>query len=586
MRPQERGVAMSSLPFDPARYYGYTELTALCRQWAALYPDLCDLQAIGTTPQGREIWCLTLTNRETGPDHEKPGYLLDANVHAGEVTTASAALYTVHRLLTEYGSVPATTALLDTRALYVIPRISADGAEQYLTTPYMPRSVARLWPYPEERPGLQPEDVDDDGRILSMRIPDPEGDWLVDPADRRLMLRRPADHRGGIYYRIYTEGFIKEWDGRSVRRAPPRWGLDFNRNYPAFWNPEARQPGAGAFPLSEPEPRAVAQWLTSHSNIAAYVSLHTTGGILLRPPAMGSDEKIPAADVALFNALGEVCRRLTGYPCKSTYEAFAYDPREALVKGADDWAYEHLGIMAYTLELWDLDGRSGTRGYAHVGLKGLLALSPAEWAGDERKRLAWNDSELGGRGFVDWHPFHHPQLGDVEIGGWEPKFVRQNPPPGRFLLEECERAWAFVREHALATPRLELGRCEVRSLAPGLWQLAVAVRNTGYLASHVTQMALDIKQAQPVTVSLGLPEAARLVAGRGGEPSALGLTRSLGHLEGRAGADSAIWGFGDPPASDAWAEWVLTAPAGTEVTITATAPRAGTARCSLILSAP
>ena len=575
---------MSNLQFDPRRYHRYGEITALCQAWAAAFLRLCTLQSLGATPQGRQIWCLTLTSAATGPDGEKPGYLLDGNVHAGEVTASAAALYTVHRLLTGYGEDAAVTQLLDTRAVYVIPRISTDGAEFYLTTPYLLRSAPRLYPYPEERPGLQPEDIDGDGRILGMRIADPEGEWLVAGADPRLMLPRPPDHRGGTYYRIWHEGFLKDWDGRGVRRAPPRWGLDFNRNYPAFWNPEGRQPGAGPFPLSEPEPRAVAGWLAAHPNIGAYVSLHTTGGILLRPPAMGSDEKIPAGDVELFMALGEVCRRLTGYPCKSTYEAFAYDVREPLVKGADDWAYEHLGVMAYTLELWDLDGRSGTRGYAHVGVKGLLALTPHEWAADELKRLQWNDRELGGRGFVNWYAFVHPQLGPVELGGWDPKFVRQNPPPGPMLLEECERTFAFVREHALATPRLELGRCQVEALAPQVWRLAIEVKNTGYLASSVTRMAVDVQQAQPVQVSLGLPEGARLLAGRGGEAQAGGAVRVLGHLEGRADAGSGIWGHGSAPAHHAWAEWVLAAPAGTEITVAASCPRAGVARATLTLT--
>ncbi len=35
------------------------------------------------------------------------------------------------------------------------------------------------------------------------------------------------------------------------------------------------------------------------------------------------------------------------------------------------------------------------------------------------KLLAWNDAVLGGKGFVDWFAFDHPQLGPVELGGWD-----------------------------------------------------------------------------------------------------------------------------------------------------------------------
>ena len=32
--------------------------------------------------------------------------------------------------------------------------------------------------------------------------------------------------------------------------------------------------------------------------------------------------------------------------------------------------------------------------------------------------LAWSDEKLAGQGYVDWYPFEHPQLGPVEMGGW------------------------------------------------------------------------------------------------------------------------------------------------------------------------
>jgi murein tripeptide amidase MpaA len=552
--------------FNPGRYLKYAEMTALLNAYAEAYPGLCTLAEIGCSSEGRSIWAVTLTNQATGPAGDKPGYLVDANTHAGEVTGGAAALYTIHWLLTEYGTDPVATEILDTRAFYVVPRIAVDGVEVYLTTPYALRSSARLYPHTEELPGLRPEDVNGDGLILTMRQRHPDGDWKVDEQEPRMLVKRRPEDRDGTFYKLYAEGMIKDWDGRTVATAPRKWGLDFNRNYPAFWNPEGKQPGAGPYPLSNPETRALAGLLVSHPNIGAYVAYHTTGGILLRPPSNGGDDQISKADLECFKRIGEICTRATGYPCQSTYWAFAYPGQEALVKGADDWAYEHYGMQAYTFELWDLDGRAGVKNYSQVGVKGLLDRTPEQEAEDERKRLAWNDRELGGKGFINWTPFAHPQLGRVEIGGWELKQCRQNPPEGPILVDEVTKAAAFTFQHALATPRLAL-ELQAERLGAGVYKLSARVRNVGGLPTNVTQMAVTMKTARPIAVAISGD--VQVVSGR--------EQTEIGHLEGWAVSG------GRPARDEAWVDWVVRAESGVTVSVSAFTARAGKAVASLKL---
>jgi murein tripeptide amidase MpaA len=552
--------------FDPGRYLRYQEMTAFLEACAHRYPDLCRLEEIGRSAEGRSIWAVTLTNRQTGADDAKPGYLIDANTHAGEVTGGAAALYTIHYLLTRYGADPVATEILDTRAVYVVPRLAVDGVELYLTTPYLLRSSPKLYPESEELPGLYPEDVNGDGRILQMRMVHPQGEWKVDDRDPRLMVRRRPEDRAGTFYKVWTEGILRGWDGKAMPPVRRPFGLDFNRNYPAFWNPEAKQPGAGPYPLSEPETRALAQFLVSHPNIGVYLSYHTTGGVLLRPPSNGSDEKLDPTDLEVFKRIGELCTRLTGYPCKSTYQAFAYPGQEALVKGADDWAYEHYGVQAFTFELWDPDGRAGAKGYAQVGVKGLLNRSEEEWAEDQRKLLAWQDRELGGQGFVPWTPFLHPQLGPVEIGGWDVKRCLQNPPVGPLLAEEAARAAAFTFQHVLCTPRLTV-ELQAQRLGAGLFQLSARIRNVGGMATHVTAMAQKMKTAPPIEVRL--EGEVELLTGK--------RRQEVDHLEGWA-----VTG-GKPARDEVWVDWLVRGGPGTEVTVTAWTPRAGRAEVRVSL---
>lgn len=593
--------------YDPREFPRYEQLTRLLQAYAVAFPDLCAVAEIGRSPGGRSIWAATLTQRATGPAADKPGYFVEANIHAGEVTGSAVALHLVHWLLTSYGRAAAATGLLDRHALYVVPRVSVDGAEFHLTTPYWVRSAARLYPWAEEPPGWAEEDVDGDGRILLMRVPDPElGEWRISDRDPRLMVRRHPGDGAGMYYRLLTEGLLLERGAGGLvaaaamppgpgagpaamphlRRAPARWGLDFNRNWPAHWHPEGRQPGAGPYPLSEPETRAVAEFVLARPNIGAYIALHTHGGVLLRPPATGDDERLNAADRALYQLVGAMGTRVTGYPVKSTYAAFATDPDTPLVKGADDWAHDHLGLMSFTIECWDLDGRAGARGYAQVGLKGLAALTAAEAEQDELRRLQYSDRAMGGRGFVAWRPFLHPQLGPVEIGGWDFKYCRQNPPP-ELLPEESARVVGFLVAHAAGMPRLAVAETSAAPVGGGCWKLAARVENQGYLGTSVTQAARDLKAVRPVRVRLQGLDApgVRLVAGQ--------AEREVGHLPGAAGPHRAgaaapppVWAPGEPSANRVWLDWVVQAPAGTELAVTAWSPRAGTARATVRLGSP
>src|SRR5207244_4461751 len=124
-------------------------------------------------------------------------------------------------------------------------------------------------PYPyDEEPieGLAQEDVDGDGRILQMRIPDPNGPWKRATEDPRLLVRRDPTEVGGQYYRLLPEGRLENYDGVLITIQPRKERLDLNRNFPAEWRAEFEQPGAGPYPTSEPEVRNLVHFIANHPN--------------------------------------------------------------------------------------------------------------------------------------------------------------------------------------------------------------------------------------------------------------------------------------------------------------------------------
>ncbi|HEY1738360.1 MAG TPA: M14 family metallopeptidase, partial [Acidimicrobiia bacterium] len=265
---------MALLTFD--HLYTYGELTSALHALADAHPTLMTVESVGTSHEGRDIWLATITNHATGPHYEKPAVWVDANIHSVEHTGCVAALYLVHKLVTTYGDDAQVTRAVDTRTFYVMPRVNPDGAELALATPptYL-RSSVRKWPRVDDAPGLVGGDVDGDGRVLTMRVPDPNGAWKVSLEDPRLMVARaPDEHGPGPYFRLLFEGTIRDYDGATIPIAPERRSLDLNRQFPAGWRVHGEQHGAGAFPLSEPETRALADALAARPNVCCYFAHH------------------------------------------------------------------------------------------------------------------------------------------------------------------------------------------------------------------------------------------------------------------------------------------------------------------------
>jgi len=559
-------------PFD--RFVKYPELTDLLHGSAKKFANLCKLSSIGKSHEGRDIWLCTITNPESGPHDEKPAIWIDANIHATELTGSTAALYLIDKLLTQYGSDETVTRAVDTRTFYIVPRLGPDGAELAMSErPTYVRSSARPYPLTDQQDGLVAQDMDGDGRILTMRIPDGNGTWKKSSADARLLVpREPTEDGPGPYYRLLTEGEIQNFDGVNVKPAPALHGLDMNRNYPFEWRPEGEQRGAGPYPTSEPEIRATVQAITDRPNICAFIQYHTYSGVHLRPSGTKADDDLPTFDVRVFNKLAEKATEITGYPVVSTYHGFRYDPKDNITGVSDDWAYDHIGVHAWVTEFWSPQRAAG------IEVKDFIGWFIDHPLDDDLKFLAWNDEELNGEGFIEWYPYEHPQLGPVELGGWNTAFCIRNPPLNRLEAEVAPHAdWAIW--HVLVSPLLRHRETLVEKLDATTWRVRMVVENSGWLPTNVTERAMERKVVRPLEMEIALPDGAELVGTE--------AKKELGQLAGRVGSNSMLAGFGaasDGTADRASAEWVVRAPEGSEIKLTARHPRAGVVRDTVVLA--
>jgi hypothetical protein len=506
-RPKVKG------QMDFAHYHVYDEVVEFLRKWAKDYPDLVSLYSVGKSFEGRDIWQITITNKSTGPDTDKPAFFIEGNRHSGEVTAAESALYFAWSILTSYGRDPETTSLVDQSALYVKVKNNPDGSDLYLLTAQSNRSTVR--PHDDDGDGLldedPPEDLDGDGLILHMRqkVEDGKGDFIIDPEDSsgRLM-KRVGPGKGN--YKIFSEGIDNDGDGRFNEDGIG--GLDLHRNYPENWRPEPgldltgrgwTQGGAGEFPLSETETRAVVLFLLQHPNVSIGQTMDTSVPMHLRPPSTSrSEESMFPEDLKIYQYFDREGKKITGYPyAGDVYWDYANAGRDmrsmAAETGSDiprepqgfplfghspDFGYFQYGAVWYGDELWN-GGRM------------------KDYDGDGRvtdlETLRWLDENLPGKYFKPWTKFQHPQLGEVEIGGFNPKFFRQNPPP-EILEEWVAKEARFNLLLARSLPHVRVVSLDSRPVKkePGFYEIVGVFTNDGFLPTAL-EMAKRVKIVRP-----------------------------------------------------------------------------------------
>ena len=241
----------------------------------------------------------------------------------------------------------------------------------------------------------------------------------------------------------------------------------------------------------------------THPNVGLAQSLDTAVPMLLRGPSTSTTEEgMFPEDAALAAKFDKEGLKITGYPwAGDVYHVYATRggpnpvtgeaPRDQPLFGhGPDFGYLFYGVIWYGDEIWN-GGR-----FVDYDKDGRI---------DELEVFRWNDENRAGKGdFQAWTAFRHPQLGDVEIGGWNPKFYSQNPPPD--LIE----TWA--RNEALFNLYLAKQLAQVRitdvAVSPtkgteGVYDVRATVTNEGLIPTAL-EVARRVKIVRPDTVTLAL----------------------------------------------------------------------------------
>lgn len=474
------------------RVYDSDGLASILSRLAGAYPGLTRLTSLGKSVEGRDIWCLEVTNRAVGDPARKPAMYIDGNIHGNEVQGGEAVAYTAWYLCRQHGRLPKITELLDRCTFYLVPTINPDGRDAWLHEAHTSGSSRTgKRPVDNDRDGLVdedgPQDLNGDGQITSMRRRDPQGRWKADPDHPDFLMLRVEQDEPGEYDLLGSEGLDDDGDGRVNEDGPG--GYDPNRDWAWDWQPGFVQYGAREYPVSLPETRAIVSFVLAHPNIAAMQSYHNAGGMILRSPGREGGEIHDADD----RVLGFIAAR--GEKILPFYRSMVIWKDLYTVWGGEvDWFYGARGILSFTNELWTSSNLLRTKDDPSRGDEALFL-----------KHVLLED------GVVPWKEFDHPTYGRIEIGGTRKEWGRT--PPSFLLEEECHRNMAFTLFHADMMPKLGLADVSVTRIADGLYKVWVTIANDRPIPTRSGQDVAH-RIGPPDVVSLSGASVKVLAAGR------------------------------------------------------------------------
>ena len=205
-----------------------------------------------------------------------------------------------------------------------------------------------------------------------------------------------------------------------------------------------------------------------------------------------------------------------------------------------------------------MPGGIGQRGAGRgAGAGGGAGAEGDAGEGIDLRLLQWMDSEKVD-GFVNWAPFKHPSLGDVEIGGFKP-YVTVNPPAAKIADLGAIHA-KFVVHLTSLFARVAIAKTELTALGGGIYRVRADVENAGFLPTSLAQ-GVTARSVKPVMVQLGVPPESIIT---GSEKTSF---------------ISALAGSGTRQSY----EWVIKGAPGSTVTLKAVSQKGGTDTATLTL---
>lgn len=588
---------------DFTRYHDPAELNQALQQLAAAFPAVTKLHKLAVSPGNNTLFILEIGPETNAAKKSNPAVFIAANMEGTVPIASEAALYLAQNLLDK-------PELRRDKTWYVLACGNPDAAALYFQKPLrMDARNARAhnddMDDQEDEDGV--EDLDGNGIITTMRVKDPQGEWIPVPGEPRLMKKADAGKGEKGIYKLYSEGRDNDRDGAYNEDGPG--GVNPGINFPHLFKFYTK--AGGTWAGSEEETFHLLKFFSEHREIGMTFYFGATNFCMTPPKggrqgtvdmtklkiperfgeALGIDTArtytmdeikdmmqpfLPAGMeltegmIASFLGLGAVVNPLPEdlkfytalsekyqeYLKQNKLDGKRQPPATAKDGSFELWAYYHLGLPSFSLDFWTLPevkeekedtdaltpeklekmsneefialGEEKIQGFLKAAgappnfkakqvidaLKGgmmdtkkmaemmkNMPAPPSKEGADPKEKalLAFSDSELDGKGFVNWKTYKHPTLGEVEIGGAVP-YVDNTPPADRIkALLQDQIPWVYKVAEKMA--HIRLAKTKVEALGAGLYRIKAWVENSSFLP-YPTAMGKRNNRILPVIVTL------------------------------------------------------------------------------------
>lgn len=501
------------LQAQPSSYQNHEQRTARLRNLASANSALARLQSIGKSRGQRDIWLLTLSKGEAS---KKPALLIAAGIEGAHLAGTEMAIRMAEKILANV-SKDSIAKLLETKTLYVVPSVNPDAQEQWSARPRYARSENAL-DYDNDRDGRLNEDpfedLNGDGLITMVRVEDPSGTFVPSSEEPRILVKADPTKGEVGKYLLLTEGIDNDKDGNFNEDGAGGVHIDknFTFDYPIFTD------GSGDYAASEPETRALLDFLYNSPNIFA---------VLTFGPANNLSEA-PKFDQAKVNR-----RVITGFTQKDVsameqvsklYNSLGFKEAPSMPQTKGNFAqtaYFHAGRFSFTTPGWwapkveapkDTTKKAEATASATTSTRST-ATSTTTPENDEIRFLKWADKEQLTDVFVQWKEIRHPDFPDkkAEVGGIAP-YAKLNPPI-KYLEETTDKHVKFIASLAMQMPQVEIVNLSTESLGNGLHRVTLKVLNKGLLPTYA-DIGDRIRWVKKIKTELFLANGQSILAGK------------------------------------------------------------------------
>ncbi|HEX2969627.1 MAG TPA: M14 family metallopeptidase [Bacteroidales bacterium] len=409
------------------------------------YPAICSSHSLVRTSGGYDIVVITMGK---GDIHNKPAIAVLGGVEANYMLGREIALGLAESVVKN------NEQLLDKITFYIFPDVNPDATSQYFSNLLYERTINSR-PTDNDVDFLTDEDpfedLNGDGIISHIRIKDPSGRFTLNHDDERVLDEANVSlgETGGYLY--FTEGIDNDDDGKFNEDC--EGGVNFNRNF--TYEYEEFGLNAGLHPVSEPETKAVADFLYERFNIYAVFAFGPQDN-LGQPENMapGKDEN-NVSDKDLNKLVSDRYHEITG---------LKGSPIQVKAPGNFmEWVYYHYGRYSFSTPGWWFPYEKGKN--------------------PEAEFLKYADKNNIPGVFIPWKEVNHPGFPGkkAEIGGIRP-FVMTNPPADS-VNKITAKNIAFITNIAEMHPDPEFLDIATENIGNDIYRIELKLHNKGVFAT-------------------------------------------------------------------------------------------------------